>query len=352
MTMSETVPAVSVAEKLAEGIAAVDPAGLPAAMRAKCEDLAVDVIGLCLTVRDADYVKATLAACDDDGPCTVIGHARTLSAAGAALVNGTAIHGEDFDDTFEGGPVHAGAVIVPAVLAACERHRPDGAAALTGIAVGVETMCRLGRSRPSWCTRPASTRPRCSAPSRRRPASPRRSGSVAAANRRCARHRRQHGLGHHRISRRGRLDQAHACGLGGAIGLARGAAGAARLRRAAHRVRGHPRPVPRLRPHHQGRLRRIAARLRHALGDADARLQALSLRDDGPPLHRLCPASRGARRRGRRHPRNRMRSRRGHGAPAVGAARRQAAPVQRLWREILDALLHRRRVRAQQCRAR
>ena len=32
--------------------------------------------------------------------------------------------------------MHAGAVIVPAVLAACERHKPDGAAALLGIAVG------------------------------------------------------------------------------------------------------------------------------------------------------------------------------------------------------------------------
>jgi 2-methylcitrate dehydratase PrpD len=66
-----------------------------------------------------------------------------LTAAGAAFVNGTAAHGEDFDDTFEGGPVHAGAVVVPAVLAACERHRPDGAAALIGIAVGTEVMCRL-----------------------------------------------------------------------------------------------------------------------------------------------------------------------------------------------------------------
>jgi 2-methylcitrate dehydratase PrpD len=73
----------------------------------------------------------------------VIGHTRRLSAAGAALVNGTAAHGEDFDDTFEGGPVHAGAVIVPAVLAACERHKPDGSAALVGIAVGCEVMCRL-----------------------------------------------------------------------------------------------------------------------------------------------------------------------------------------------------------------
>ena len=40
-------------------------------------------------------------------------------------------------------PVHAGAVIVPAVLAACERHHPDGRMALTGIAVGTEVLCRL-----------------------------------------------------------------------------------------------------------------------------------------------------------------------------------------------------------------
>jgi len=146
--MNELLPSVAIAERLAERIVAVDPARLPAAMRTKCEDLTVDVVGLCLTARRLDYVESTLAACDDDGPCTAIGHARTLSAAGAALVNGTAAHGEDFDDTFEGGPVHAGAVIVPAVLAACERHRPDGMAALAGVAVGVETMCRLGLVTP------------------------------------------------------------------------------------------------------------------------------------------------------------------------------------------------------------
>src|SRR5215468_6593237 len=146
--MNEPLPSVAIAERLAERIIAVGPARLPGAMRTKCEDLAVDVVGLCLTARRLDYVESTLAACDDDGPCTAIGHARRVSAAGAALVNGTAAHGEDFDDTFEGGPVHAGAVIVPAVLAACERHRPDGAAALKGIAVGVETMCRLGLVTP------------------------------------------------------------------------------------------------------------------------------------------------------------------------------------------------------------
>src|SRR3954454_4281554 len=134
------LPEISVAQQLAERIAALD---VPAPVREKCIDLAVEVIGLIVTARNEDYVRATLAACDDDGPCTAIGHARTLTAAAAALVNGTAAHGEDFDDTFEGGPVHAGAVVVPAVLAACERYGKDGQAALLGIAVGCEVMCRL-----------------------------------------------------------------------------------------------------------------------------------------------------------------------------------------------------------------
>src|SRR5947207_3849425 len=141
--MTSQLPKTSVAELLADKIVALKPGALPAAVRDKCGDLLVDVIGLCVTARTEDYVASARDGCDDDGPCTAIGHRRTLNAAGAAFVNGTAAHGEDFDDTFEGGPVHAGAVIVPAVLAACERHHPDGRMALIGIAVGTEVLCRL-----------------------------------------------------------------------------------------------------------------------------------------------------------------------------------------------------------------
>ena len=141
--MASDLPKISVAEALAGKIVTLRPGALPAATLRKCEDLLVDVVGLCVTARNEDYVGSALAGCDDDGPCTAIGHRRTLSAAGAAFVNGTAAHGEDFDDTFEGGPVHAGAVIVPAVLAACERHNPDGRMAEIGIAVGAEVLCRL-----------------------------------------------------------------------------------------------------------------------------------------------------------------------------------------------------------------
>jgi len=141
--MSDRLPSASVAEMLAERIVALKPGALPDVTIRKCEDLLIDVVGLCITARNEDYIASALAGCDDDGACTAIGHRRTLTAAGAAFVNGTAAHGEDFDDTFEGGPVHAGAVVLPAVLAACERHNPDGRMALIGIAVGTEVLCRL-----------------------------------------------------------------------------------------------------------------------------------------------------------------------------------------------------------------
>jgi len=137
-----------VAEQLAQAIAGIAPANLPAKLRQVAEDLVLDVVGLCLAARGADYVRALLDGLDDSGGATVIGHLRRMSATGAALVNGTAAHGEDFDDTFEGGPVHAGAVVVPAVLAAAERFGGDGGDALRGIAVGIETICRLSLVAP------------------------------------------------------------------------------------------------------------------------------------------------------------------------------------------------------------
>ena len=116
--------------------------------REMAEKLLTDVAGLCVAARRTDYVRASLAGWEATGGCTAIGHSRTLDAAGAAFVNGTAAHGEDFDDSFEGGPVHAGAAIVPAVLAIAERNKIEGRDALRGIAVGAEVMCRASLVAP------------------------------------------------------------------------------------------------------------------------------------------------------------------------------------------------------------
>jgi len=133
---------VIVAESLAASVARARSRPMPAAMRDTAERLLIDIAGLCVAARREDYVLAALASWEANGSSTAIGHARTLDSAGAAFVNGTAAHGEDFDDTFEGGPVHAGVVIIPALLAAAERHRISGPDLLLGIAVGCEVMCR------------------------------------------------------------------------------------------------------------------------------------------------------------------------------------------------------------------
>ena len=140
--MSDTASDITVAERLAQGIAGL-PAGTPAAMRQVCRSLLVDIAGLCIAARHTDFMRATAAAGDDPGECTVIGHAQPRSVAMAALCNGTAAHGEDYDDTYEGGPAHAGAVVVPALLATAERHGLGGAELGRGLAVGAEVICRM-----------------------------------------------------------------------------------------------------------------------------------------------------------------------------------------------------------------
>jgi 2-methylcitrate dehydratase PrpD len=137
-----SLPERSVSEQLAAAFCDL-PATLPVAVTGMCDAVLMDIAGLCVAARHSDYVQAALHASAESGACTLIGHAGGFNVATAALCNGTAAHGEDYDDTFEGGPVHAGAVIIPAVLAAAEQHGLAGSEFARGVAVGCEVMCRL-----------------------------------------------------------------------------------------------------------------------------------------------------------------------------------------------------------------
>ena len=152
---SPSVTSVTIAEQLAHAARGVRAADLPAEVRRVAADLLLDVAGLCVAARGNDYIAAVLQSMEPGGRCTAIGHPGGYAALDAALINGIAAHGEDYDDTFEGGPVHAGAVIVPAVLAAAERY-------------GAERpmrSCAASRSAPKRCAgwdsspRCASTKP-------------------------------------------------------------------------------------------------------------------------------------------------------------------------------------------------
>lgn len=137
----------TIAARLADWLVELSPDTLPPGVAEMCRKLLLDVAGLAVAARSELYVSAALGS-GEPGSATAIGHATALDTFSAALVNGTAAHGEDYDDTFEGGPVHSGAVIVPAVLAACERERLGGDRLLVGVAAGVELLCRLSLVSP------------------------------------------------------------------------------------------------------------------------------------------------------------------------------------------------------------
>lgn len=88
----------------------------------------------------ADEVCAEQSA----GVATIIGRTQRVSAPGAALCNGTAIHGYELDDLIAESVVHPGACVIPAAMAAGEAVNASGAKLLTAIVAGYEVMHRVG----------------------------------------------------------------------------------------------------------------------------------------------------------------------------------------------------------------
>ena len=128
------------------------------AARARVEELpppAVEVARLALldwwgvTVAGAtEPVSRRLGAVvrEGTGPVSVLGTTRRASPVTAALLNGTAAHALDYDDTHLDLPGHLTAPIVPGLLALAESRHLGGRPLLAAFAVGAEVMCRLGRA--------------------------------------------------------------------------------------------------------------------------------------------------------------------------------------------------------------
>ncbi len=128
------------AQHLARRILAATPASDPQALPL-ARQLLRDVAGRCVAARPQAAVQAALLSCiDQPGPCTVFGHPHTLGAEAAAFVNGVAAQGEDGADD--------AAVLVPALLAAAQRHGAGGDDLLRGIAAGLAVMSRLRERAP------------------------------------------------------------------------------------------------------------------------------------------------------------------------------------------------------------
>ena len=122
---------------------------IPKTVIEKLNIIVMDSIGLMVSAKNEPYILSLVDALNERGDCNLIGHNQKVSPFNAAIINGTAVHGEDFDDTFEGTPVHVGAVMVPAMLAVAEAKNLSGQEFLKGLAIGSELICRLALVAPT-----------------------------------------------------------------------------------------------------------------------------------------------------------------------------------------------------------
>jgi 2-methylcitrate dehydratase PrpD len=79
------------------------------------------------------------------GPCLVFGGSARARALDAALINGTAAHALDFDDTSKTMAGHPSAVIIPALLALGEEIGSSGRQFIEAYVAGFETATSIAR---------------------------------------------------------------------------------------------------------------------------------------------------------------------------------------------------------------
>ena len=108
-----------------------------------------DICGIILSARNEDYVKSLVKTYKGSGSLISLGHSERFDLFSSAIIAGTAAHGEDFDDTFEGNPMHVGATMIPAMLSAAQKFNLSGDQILKGLAVGSELICRLALVAPT-----------------------------------------------------------------------------------------------------------------------------------------------------------------------------------------------------------
>ena len=139
----------SIAETFSEWVHKLNINDVPEDVVDKLQLIVMDSFGLMVSAKNEQYIKSLINALQENGDCTLVGHNKKVNPFNASIINGTAIHGEDFDDTFEGTPVHVGSVMVPAMLSSAQAKNLDGEKFLKGLVVGSELICRLALVAPT-----------------------------------------------------------------------------------------------------------------------------------------------------------------------------------------------------------
>ena len=140
------VPKTALAAQLATTVTRLTWGEVPQSVRAVAKLHILDALGVALAATGMDFGRAIHRAGQDFGAgedAHALGFGSVLPAASAALVNGTLMHGLDFDDTHIGAIYHASAPALAAALAVGEEQHADGAHLMLAYVIGLEVGCRL-----------------------------------------------------------------------------------------------------------------------------------------------------------------------------------------------------------------
>ena len=112
---------------------------------ARTKHLFLDAIGIAFASTHYEFSKRALLALTGlgEGPNTVIGMPVTLSLRDALLMNGTLVHGLDFDDTYLPGSMHLTASTVPCALGVGAHLKASGLEMLVAATLGMEVAARV-----------------------------------------------------------------------------------------------------------------------------------------------------------------------------------------------------------------
>jgi len=139
--------AVDAAATFADFVVGFDLERVPGEVTARAKLSILDALGIGLASSNYEFAKTAAGALVElggIGDFPVIGSRLRLSQRDAAHLNGTLIHGLDFDDTHGESIVHTSASTVPTMLTAGLATHASGRAALSAFIIGSECASRIG----------------------------------------------------------------------------------------------------------------------------------------------------------------------------------------------------------------
>ena len=140
---------MTIAEEFSSWSKTLSVKDIPEKTQSTLKFLLKDICGIILSARNENYVKSLVETYKGSGNLVSLGHSERFDLFSSAIIAGTAAHGEDFDDTFEGNPMHVGATMIPAMLSAAQKFNLNGDQILKGLTIGSELICRLALVAPT-----------------------------------------------------------------------------------------------------------------------------------------------------------------------------------------------------------